>query len=100
MPYRSRQPSPVPSPLPIHPQPLTNSWLQNNMRPGTKDRAYQRMFTLLGMPGKVDTPEMWESIGKYNLGTKRSLEQYQQFIGVNLTTLEVNKILKKGAHSR
>lgn len=70
------------------------------MRPGTKDRAYQRMFTLLGMPGKVDTPEMWESIGKYGLGTKRSLEQYQQFIGVNLSTLEVIKILKKEAQSR
>ena len=63
------------------------------MAPGTKDRAYQRMFTLLGMPGKVDTPEMWESIGKYGLGTKRTLEQYQEFIGVNLSTLEV-KIVK------
>lgn len=47
------------------------------------------MFTLFGMPGKVDTPEMWDSIGRYGLGTKRTLEQYQEFIGVNLTTLEV-----------
>lgn len=59
------------------------------MTPGTKDKAYQRLFTLFGMPGKVDTPEMWESIGKFGLGTKRTLEQYQQFIGVNLATLEV-----------
>ncbi|CAM9599732.1 unnamed protein product, partial [Ectocarpus fasciculatus] len=51
--------------------------------------AYKRMFTLFGMPGKVDTEEMWESIGQYGLGTKRTLEQYQEFIGVNLTTLEV-----------
>lgn len=41
------------------------------------------------MPGKVDTPEMKASIGKYGLGDKRSLEQYQNFIGVNFTTLEV-----------
>lgn len=59
------------------------------MAAGTKDKAYQRLFTLFGMPGKVDTPEMRESIGKFGLGNKRSLEQYQEFIGVNLTTLEV-----------
>lgn len=56
---------------------------------GAKDLAYKRMFTLFGMPGKVDTEEIWESIGQYGLGTKRTLEQYQEFIGVNLTTLEV-----------
>lgn len=65
------------------------SWLDNDMVVGAKDLAYKRMFTLFGMPGKVDTPEMWESIGRYGLGKKRTLEQYQQFIGVNLTTLEV-----------
>lgn len=66
-----------------------SSWLNNKMTAGTKDLAYKRLFTLFGMPGKVDTKEMWESIGRYGLGNKRSLEQYQEFIGVNLTTLEV-----------
>lgn len=70
------------------------------MPAGTKDRAYQRLFTLFGMPGKVDTPEMWESIGKFGLGNKRSLEQYQEFIGVNLTTLEVTAgSLKRMIHT-
>ncbi|CAM9815553.1 unnamed protein product [Pylaiella littoralis] len=69
--------------------PKPSSWLENDMVIGAKDLAYKRMFTLFGMPGKVDTPEMWESIGRYGLGKKRTLEQYQQFIGVNLTTLEI-----------
>ncbi|CAM9826528.1 unnamed protein product, partial [Ectocarpus sp. 12 AP-2014] len=69
--------------------PQPSSWLNNKMVAGAKDMAYKRMFTLFGMPGKVDTEEIWESIGQYGLGTKRTLEQYQEFIGVNLTTLEV-----------
>ncbi|CAN0066682.1 unnamed protein product, partial [Hapterophycus canaliculatus] len=69
--------------------PQPSSWLNNKMATGAKELAYKRMFTLFGMPGKVDTPEMWESIGRYGLGTKRTLEQYQEFIGVNLSTLEV-----------
>ncbi|CAM9508341.1 unnamed protein product, partial [Ectocarpus sp. 6 AP-2014] len=69
--------------------PQPSSWLNNKMVAGAKDLAYKRMFTLFGMPGKVDTEEMWESIGQYGLGTKRTLEQYQEFIGVNLTTLEI-----------
>lgn len=69
---------------------MTDSWVNNPMAAGTKKRAYDRLFTLMGMPGKIDTPEMKESIGKYGLGTKRTLEQYQEFVGVNLTTLEVS----------
>lgn len=68
---------------------ILRSWLSNPTAEGTKARAYQRLFTLFGMPKKVDTKEARDAIGKYGLGTKRTLEQYQQFIGVNLTTLEV-----------
>ncbi|CAM9960327.1 unnamed protein product, partial [Discosporangium mesarthrocarpum] len=41
------------------------------------------------MPNGENTAEMRESLGKYGLGTKRTMKQYQNFVGVNLTTLEV-----------
>lgn len=59
------------------------------MATGTKQRAYQRLFTLLGMPKKPEAQGELHDIGKYGLGTKRTLEQYQDFVGVNLSTLEV-----------
>lgn len=69
---------------------MQQSWLNNPNAGGMRAKAYERLFTLFGMPGKVDTPEMRASIGKYGLGSKRTLEQYQEYVGVNLTTLEVS----------
>lgn len=60
------------------------------MAMGTKQRAYERLFALLGMPPKTAAPQKdLHDMGKYGLGTKRTLEQYQDFVGVNLSTLEV-----------
>ncbi|CAM9618094.1 unnamed protein product, partial [Chrysoparadoxa australica] len=60
-------------------------WGQN-MVIGQRKVSYERLAGLLGTTEKAraDPPDM----GKYGLGTARSMEQLQHFIGVDLTTLE------------
>jgi hypothetical protein len=50
--------------------------------------SHQRMATLVKVPGSDQSPEAIAQLGKYNLGTKRTLEQYIEFTGINPITGE------------
>ena len=43
---------------------------------------------LLNIDGEND-PAVHEAIGKYGLGTTRSFEQYQEFVGCNTAKMEL-----------
>merc|ERR1711871_730843 len=53
-----------------------------------RDAANKRIWTLLGMPG--GDPSMVGSLGKYGLGTKRSLDDLIKFTGINLRNRTVS----------
>ena len=53
-----------------------------------RDAANKRIWTLLGMPG--GDPSLVSSLGKYGLGTKRSLDDLIAFTGINLRNRTVS----------
>ncbi|CAM9251612.1 unnamed protein product [Chrysoparadoxa australica] len=65
--------------------PGPHSWTKNTVV-GQRKASYERLAGLLGTTeeARADPPDM----GKYGLGTARSIEQLQHFIGVDLTSLE------------
>lgn len=57
-----------------------------------KKKAIQRVKYILGMIDKRAVhPDYFIDIDKYGLGKKRSLREYEKFVGVNLKTKTVNK---------
>ncbi|CAM9859249.1 unnamed protein product, partial [Phaeothamnion confervicola] len=69
--------------------PAPGSWNNNPIQHKQREQAYRRLKTMLHMKGGEDTPEAHAAIGKYGIGGRRTMEQYQRFVGVNLTTLEI-----------
>jgi hypothetical protein len=49
-----------------------------------REAANKRIWTLLGMPGGDSSPSARQALGKYGLGTKRTLDQLKAFTGINL----------------
>lgn len=68
-------------------QPSSMEWKDYGMSSVMKSRellsSITRVKTVLGLPGGKNTPEEILSIGKYGLGTKRTLTQLSEFIGVD-----------------
>ncbi len=62
-------------------------WVFNKHRADMKKVAYKHLDKLLGL-GDMGNPELREIREDYGLGDRRSWLQLQEFIGVNLTTLE------------
>tara|TARA_E500000318_G_scaffold112062_1_gene133827 strand:+ start:7286 stop:8515 length:1230 start_codon:yes stop_codon:yes gene_type:complete len=61
-----------------------NDWVQVNTN------SHQRMRNLLNMEGEC-TPCIKKSLGKYYLGTTRTLEDYQSYAGINFRTRNVQQ---------
>jgi len=68
-------------------------WQNNGGDARLKEKATQRskkrIFTLLKMPEGDLTEAGQRSLGKYGLGDVRSLDEYEEFMGVNLKTREM-----------
>ncbi len=64
-----------------------NSWFYNEHLQEKKVLAYEHLDKVLGING-TGNPELREIRDDYGLGDRRSWLQLQEFIGVNLTTLE------------
>jgi hypothetical protein len=56
--------------------PSPGSWNSNPIDPAVNKASHLRLRTLLGIEGAND-PEVLAGIGKYGVGTVRSMEQYQ-----------------------
>eukprot|EP00611_Tribonema_gayanum_P003164 TRINITY_DN12466_c0_g1_i1.p1 TRINITY_DN12466_c0_g1~~TRINITY_DN12466_c0_g1_i1.p1 ORF type:complete len:496 (-),score=126.69 TRINITY_DN12466_c0_g1_i1:352-1839(-) len=68
--------------------PSPGSWVSNPGLAEAGKKAHKRLRALLGILGEPQ-PEGEDAIGKYGLGTKRSFQQFQEFVGANTTTLEI-----------
>ena len=55
-----------------------------------RDAANVRIWTMLGMPGGDPAPGASQALGKYGLGTRRSLNQLVDFTGIQLSNRTVN----------
>jgi hypothetical protein len=56
--------------------PSPGSWNANPIDPAVNKASHLRLRTLLGIEGAND-PEVLAGIGKYGVGSVRSMEQYQ-----------------------
>jgi hypothetical protein len=62
-----------------------------------RDRlALERYNHLLGLPVTQSDPKIVFEIERYGLGTARTLEQYQQFAGINFQTREIKPCALRG----
>lgn len=68
-------------------KPSSMEWKNYGMSQVMKSRellsSIQRVKTILGLPGGKQSSEDIIDIGKYGLGTKRTLRQLSDFIGVD-----------------
>jgi len=53
--------------------------------PGDSERSRKRLTTLLHWPGSDQSPEAHAQLGVYDLGVRRTLNQYAQFSGMDTT---------------
>jgi Rps23 Pro-64 3,4-dihydroxylase Tpa1-like proline 4-hydroxylase/peroxiredoxin len=62
-------------------------------------KAYARVRHLLGTEISTD-PEITQELDKYGLGIARSLEQYQQYSGVDFAKRTISDLAKEGKYER
>lgn len=67
--------------------PSPHGWYKNLAKAQhVKEASKARMRTILGIKGQHD-PDIEAEIGPYGLGTKRTIKQFEEYVGVNLSTL-------------
>lgn len=66
--------------------PNPQGWKRN---PEEMKRSVMRLKTLFGLPGGERTAEGLMKLGKYGLGTKRTLDQLIDFVGVDLRNQKI-----------
>ena len=66
--------------------PAPSSWSSNPGMGQVSIESHRRLRTLLNIDGEAD-PAVLAAIGKYGLGTTRSFDQYQHFVGANTSAM-------------
>jgi len=67
---------------------LKKHWDDHNDWGGINDGSHQRNRKLFSMDGEVYEPEFF---GKYGLGTKRSLDEYERYAGISFSRRAVQQ---------